>query len=154
MVLRGYFWLGMQVSHLAVLEGLYGTAVSPALPAVHGPAVTLLHPAALIYLVFVFVPQWRCSGLPLGSAPDSCPRGIRGPQVCGVCMYPDGYKCLRPQDWHLPYVLLPALRDSPAQSHSLTFTRCCVCSSGHAPVPGSWRKGPQGRVIFNDFEMN
>ena len=142
-VLRGYFWLRTQVSHLAVLEGPYGTAVSPALRAVHGPAVMLLHPAALVSFVFIFVLQWSCSGLPLGSAPDSRLSGIWGPQVCGVCMYPDGYKCLRPQDWHLPYFVLPALRDSPAQSHSLTFTCCCVCSSGHAPVPGSWCKGPQ-----------
>ena len=78
-VLRGYFWLGTQVSHLAVLEGPYGTAVSPALLAVHGPAVMLLYPAALIYLMLIFVQQWRCSGLPLGSAPDSCLRSIRRP---------------------------------------------------------------------------
>ena len=57
----------MQVFNLAVLEGPYGMAVSLALPALHRPAVMLLHPAALLSFMFVFVPQWRCSGLPLVS---------------------------------------------------------------------------------------
>ena len=113
--------------HLSILAGPYGQQGLPALPGFLGLTVLLLHPATLCSFIFVFVPQWRSAWFPLSSVLRIHPCRSSGHWSTGpVCALATPVT-LAPGH-AFPLFCPSSLRASPAQSHSLAFTCCCICA--------------------------